>query len=84
MTWGEVAEVYSKLTGVKIRWCGEEEYLDFDKEVASKKWNWKYDRRFNRDVDCSKVLKATGLTSADFASIEEGIRHELKKLGYDC
>lgn len=84
MTWGEVAEAYQKLTGVKIRWCSEAEYLDFDKELASKKWNWKYDRRFNRDVDCSKVLKATGLTSADFASVEEGIRHELKKLGYDC
>jgi len=87
MTWGEVAALYQKLTNVKIRWCSEEEYLDFNPVLTNVKamgWAWKHDRRYNRDVDCSKVLKATGLTSADFTSIEDGLRRELKKLGRDC
>ncbi|MBQ6804026.1 MAG: NAD-dependent epimerase/dehydratase family protein [Clostridia bacterium] len=84
MTWGEVAEVYQRLTGVKIRWCEEAEFVNSFGEVAPAKWwRWVHDRRYNRDVDCSNVLKATGLTSADFATVEEGIRYELKKLGYE-
>lgn len=87
MTWGDVAGMYQKLTNVKIRWCSEEEYLDFNKELTQRYMSscaWKHDRRYNRDVDCSKVLKATGLTAADFTPVEEGIRRELKKLGRDC
>ena len=85
MTWGEVAAVYQKLTNVKIRWCSEEEYLAANPELTTNPglaWAWKHDRRYNRDVDCSKVLKATGLTADDFTSIEEGLSIELRKLGY--
>ena len=83
LTWGEVADLYGKLTGVKIRWCGEEEYLDFHAAVKAKEyltWAWIYDRRYNRDVDCSKVLRVTGLTKDDFVSVEEGLRRELEKV----
>lgn len=44
-------------------------------------WHWKYDRAYDRAVDNSKVLKATGLNADDFKSIKDGIRIELKKLG---
>lgn len=83
MTWGEVAEAYSRVTGVKIRWCSEEEYLNSYSSELSKFSHlcmWKYDRRYNRDIDCSKILRVTGLSPADFASVEEGIRHEIQKL----
>ena len=83
LTWGEVAETYQKLTGVKIRWCDEEEYLDYHSDVKIKPmlgWAWKHDRRYNRDVDCSKVLRVTGLTKHDFSSLEDGLKHELKKI----
>ena len=84
MTWGEVGELYQRLTGVKLRWCSEEEYLAFHRSITEKamlSWAWKHDRRYNRDVDCSKILAATGLTRADFATPEEGLIHELKLLG---
>lgn len=87
MTWGDVAAVYQKLTGVKIRWCSEEEYMNFHTDLSTNyglECAWKHDRHYNRDVDCSKVLKATGLTADDFVAIEEGLRRELKKLGRDC
>ena len=83
LTWGAVASVYQKLTGVTIRWCEEEDYIDFHTRLQGTTglgWGWKYDRCYNRDIDCSKVLRVTGLTQDDFLSLEQGLRHELEKL----
>lgn len=80
LTWADVAEKYSKLVGVKIRWCSEEEYVSNTPQIIKNPWMWKYDRRFNRDIDCSKILRVTGLSKEDFASVEEGIRRELEKI----
>lgn len=84
MTWGEVAALYERLIGLKIRWCGVDEYLSFHRDVREKEymlWGWLHDRRYNRDIDCSKVLQVTGLTKQDFASVEDGIKQELIRLG---
>jgi nucleoside-diphosphate-sugar epimerase len=80
LTWGEVAEKYSAVTGVKIRWCSEDEYLRNTPKIDNGGWRWTYDRKYNRDIDCSKILRVTGLTQADFTSIEDGIRHEIAKI----
>lgn len=79
LTWGEVAEAYRRIIGLKVRWCDEEEYLAFDH--VQTQWTYLHDRHYNRDVDCSKVLKVTGLTKQDFSTVEEGIKQELIKLG---
>ena len=84
LTWGEIASAYERITGVKIRWCDEKEYLDFNEKIdnhTSSTWSWKYDRCYNRDVDASKVLRVTGLSERDFSSIDDGIKIELKKMG---
>lgn len=84
LTWGEVAQAYSNTTGVKVRWGDEQEFLDKNPTLnpeAPSWWTYKYDRRFNRDIDASKVLRVTGLTAKDFETVEEGIKRELKKLG---
>jgi nucleoside-diphosphate-sugar epimerase len=80
LTWEEVAKKYSEVTGVKIRWCSEEEYVSNTPKIIDNPWIWKYDRKFNRDIDCSKILQVTGLSKEDFVSVEEGIRRELKKI----
>ena len=82
LTWGEVAEEYSRLTGVKIRWCSEEEFLAVRENINKNIWIWKYDRAFDRAIDASKILKVTGLSASDFASIGEGIQKELDVLGW--
>ncbi len=79
LTWGEVADAYRKTIGLKVRWCDEEEYVAFHN--VQTKWAYLYDRSYNRDIDCSKVLKVTGLTKQDFSTVEEGIKQELIKLG---
>ena len=80
LTWGEIASLYQELTGLMVRWCDEETYLDYHTE-ARHAWSWKYDRRYVRDIDCTKILGVTGLTRADFTPVAEGIRYELRKLG---
>ena len=79
LTWGEVVEAYRNTIGLKVRWCEEKEYLENNLNHNNDRY-W-YDRRFNRDIDCTKVLRATGLTKQDFLSVEEGIKQELIKLG---
>jgi len=80
VTWGEVADYYTELVGLKINWCSEEEYLHDNFAVARQPWAWKYDRRYNRDVDVSKILRVTGLTASDFTSVKDGIRIELENM----
>ena len=76
LTWGDVAALYEKLIGLKVRWCEESEFLSAYPDLKNR-FHYLFDRRFNRTIDCSKVLEATGLSAQDFASVEDGIRHEL-------
>ena len=73
MTWGEIADLYTELLGVQFEWVPA--------NYHSQKWKWKYDRAYDRKIDNSKILEATGLKKEDFKNIKEGIHIELKKLG---
>ena len=82
MTWGQVADLYSRLIGLKVRWCSEEEYLNYHTVLREKElmhWAWIYDRRYNRDVDCTKILQVTGLKKEDFTPPEEALRLEIER-----
>lgn len=78
MTWEDVARVYEELLGAKVEWVPVEEYT-----VKTGKGGFPlyYDRGYDRSVDNSKVMQATGLKQSDFVPFKEGIRRELKKLG---
>ena len=73
LTWGEVADMYTELLGVNFRWIP----ADFPKDD----YRWYYDRAYDRRIDNSKLLKATGLSKKDFTPIKEGLKIELKKAG---
>lgn len=73
LTWSQVADIYTEILGTEFEWVP----ADFPYD----RWDWKYDRAYDRQIDNSKVLKATGLKPSDFKSIREGIMIELKKLG---
>lgn len=77
LTWGEVAEIYEELIGLKVKWGSEEEYLEKNPQIG---FMYHYDRKYDRAVDCTKVLNAVGMKKEDFASIREGIQIELEKL----
>lgn len=78
LSWGEVAEIYTRLTGVKFRWTDTEEYVS----TGHGGYILVYDRLYDRKIDNSKIIKATGLKKEDFTSIEDGIKIELKNIGF--
>jgi nucleoside-diphosphate-sugar epimerase len=81
-TWGEVAAAYEEVTGVQIVWCEEAEYvasLQLDQHPHLYDM-WYHDRIYNRRIDGSKILAATGLARSDFAALADGIRYELDVL----
>ena len=79
LTWGEVAEIYSRLLRCEINYIPEAEFAAKYHPVLQDSWNYWYDRLYDRRIDNTKVLRATGLTSKDFVSIENGIKKELAR-----
>ncbi|MBE7053479.1 MAG: hypothetical protein E7391_04300 [Ruminococcaceae bacterium] len=77
-TWGEVAQMYNDIIGLKVKWVDEKDYI----HNVSDKFLYKYDRKFNRFVDASKVISTLNLKKEDFTSIYDGIKIELEKAGY--
>lgn len=84
LTWEQVAQIYTELTGVEIRWESEEAFLKVFPmaERYGRYCMYYYDRKFDRAVDASAVLEATGLTREELTPIREGLRIELKNLNY--
>lgn len=78
-TWGEIADMYTEVTGLEFEWTDIETYLS----VATRRRYMDrcillYDRIWDRTIDNSKVLAATGLTAADFVGIKEGLIREFQ------
>ena len=70
--------LYTRLTGVNFRWADTEEYVS----TGHGGNGLFYDRLYDRAVDNTKILKATGFKNEDFTSIEDGIKIELNNIGF--
>ena len=80
-TWETVAGYYSEALGAKFRWVPAEDYLQYTTgDNYMMRCALFCDRAYDRRIDASKVLKATGLTSSDFLNIRQGIIRELSVL----
>lgn len=79
LTWGQVAQYYNEIFGLKVNWVENEKYLDKNWDDWDK-FRLKYDRLFSRDIDCSKVLKVTGLNKSDFCDIKTALTLELEQI----
>ncbi len=87
-TWGEMAEIYASLRGLKAVWAPEKDFLRIvngDPWNPGAAWQLRTDRLFERIIDNSKVLAATGLTQADLMPTAKGLETELAKVprGFD-
>lgn len=78
LTWGEVAMLYEKHIGAKFQWVSTKEFLEAVN--YNNYYTLIYDRLFDREIDNSKILNATGLIKSDFLSIEDGLKIELELL----
>ena len=79
LTWGQLADIYTELTGAKFHWTDTAEYEAFEYKTQGRDaWMWLYDRNFDRTIDNSKVLRVTGLSANDFTSVKDGLWHEIQ------
>ena len=85
-TWEEVAGYYTEICGLKPLWVPKDEYLgivnDFKYSNGSR-WQLECDRLFDRVIDNSKVLEATGMKQADLMPLRKGLELEISKIPAD-
>ncbi len=85
-TWGEMADIYASLRGLKAVWAPEEDFLkivDPNPLNPHPAWQLRTDRLFNRVIDNSKALAATGLSQGDLMPTAKGLEMELAKVPRD-
>lgn len=80
LKWCDIADIYSKLLGVRFEWVDLDEVIKLSPNLQRDRWILKYDRLFDRVIDNSAILNVTGLSRNDFTSIEDGIKIELTNL----
>lgn len=83
--WGEIADYYKDIFGLKSEWVSEKEYFDFRTDVGPEWrqtyiWQLHFDRLFNRIMDNSKILTTTGLKQSDLKTLYDGLSFEKENL----
>ncbi|MBO7742535.1 MAG: NAD(P)H-binding protein [Victivallales bacterium] len=90
-TWGEIADMYNRICGLECVWVDKEDYLKIihpENQVPYPRWQLEYDRLFNRVIDNSKVLSATGMKQEELMPLHKGLEMEigrfpLESCGFD-
>ncbi|MDD3766425.1 MAG: NAD-dependent epimerase/dehydratase family protein [Eubacteriales bacterium] len=83
-TWQEIADYYNEIIGLEYIPVDTETYLNlFGDWKVYAGYQLKYDRCFNRVIDNSKVLAATGLKQSELMPLKQGLKKELLALPKD-
>ena len=80
--WGKIAEYYKELFGLTYEWVSQDEYLNTFpmswRQAAT--WQLELDRLFNRIMDNSKILNATGMKQSEMKSLYDGLEFERESI----
>lgn len=85
-TWGEIADYYHDLCGLEAVWVDKEDYIriiDPDSYNLGVRWQLEYDRLFDRIMDNSKVLAATGVCQTSLMPLYDGLKQEIARCPKD-
>ena len=85
-TWGEIAGYYNDICGLETVWVDKEDYihiLDPHQCYPGIRWQLEYDRLFDRIIDNSKVLAATGMKQAELCPLYDGLKKEITRCPRD-
>lgn len=74
MAWGDVAEAYAQVLPFEVTLVGLPEFG----RAYGGVYQIRYDRMFDRIIDNSKVLKATGVDTDSLTCMHEGLERELR------
>jgi len=81
--WREIAQYYKEIIGLEYVEVDTETYLSIFGGDIHAAYQLKYDRCFNRVIDNSKILKATGMKQSDLMPLRQGLEKELMSLPED-
>lgn len=77
-TWKEIASFYEQLIGLHYITVDAETFLNIIAPGnVDAKWQLQYDRMFDRVIDNSKILNATGLKQEELMPLYDGLKQEL-------
>ena len=85
-TWGEIADYYKEICGLQAVWVDKEDYLRIlsaDPYFILPRWQLEYDRLFDRIMDNSKVLAATGMKQESLMKLRDGLEREIARCPQD-
>jgi nucleoside-diphosphate-sugar epimerase len=86
-SWSDIAGYYKELLGLKVVTTDTETYCKIHSgspdSLHYTKYQLQYDRLFNRVIDNSKILNATGLKQSDLMPLKAGLKRELSALPPD-
>lgn len=85
-TWGEIADYYKEICNLQAVWVDQEDYISVlnpDPYSFGARWQLEYDRLFDRIIDNSKILAATGMTQRELMPLFDGLRHEISRCPAD-
>ncbi len=85
-TWEEIAEYYRDICNLKSVWVPKEDYLHIicaSPYYFGARWQLEYDRLFDRVMDNSKVLAATGLEQSGLMKLYDGLKYEISRCPSD-
>ena len=85
-SWGEIADYYKDICNLQAVWVDKEDYI----RILSTKyyecyirWQLEYDRLFDRIMDNSKVLAATGMKQESLMKLHDGLEREIARCPRD-
>ena len=81
--WGEIARYYQEIIGLKSVAADTDDYLQIMGSSDGARHQLAYDRMFQRIVDNSRILRATGLKQEEFMPLRRGLEKELSALPRD-
>ena len=85
-TWGEIADYYKDICGLESVWADQEDYiriLNPDPNSRAVRWQLECDRLFDRVMDNSKVLAATGMKQESLKKLYDGLKYEISRCPKD-
>ena len=78
-SWGEIADYYKDICGLESVWVDKEDYLRIFGNFIPCRWQLEYDRLFNRIIDNSAVLEATGMKQENLRPLYDGLKYEISR-----
>jgi hypothetical protein len=85
-SWGEIADYYKDICKLEAVWVDKKDYIRIlspDPYRPYLSWQLEYDRLFDRIMDNSKVLQATGMTQDSLTKLYDGLAREIARCPKD-